>query len=122
MCHDHDLDRFKVEFDLKTGLSRYPAVTIADFDGDDLAELLVQEEHDELTLYPGIGAKGLFGDETRTLSMPLPRNGQMVKARDLDNDGRTDLLIRYGPADGEERVRELRILLSIPEDAGDADQ
>lgn len=108
--------RFKVEFDLKTGLSRYPAVTIADFDGDNLAELLVQEEHDELTLYPGIGADGLFGDDTRTLAMPLPRNGQMVKARDLDDDGRTDLLVRYGPADGENRVRELRILLSTPED------
>ncbi len=106
--------RFKVEFDLKTGLSRYPAVAIADFDGDGAAELMVQEEADELTLYPGLADQPMFGKNGQTLSLPLPRNGQMVEARDLDDDGRSDLLVRYGPADGAERARELRILLSEP--------
>jgi hypothetical protein len=104
--------RFKVEFDLKTGLMRYPAVLIADFDGDGAAELMVQEDPDELTLYPGIAEPTLFGKREQTLSIPLPRNGQMVEARDLDDDGRSDLLVRYGPSDGEERTGELRILLS----------
>jgi len=104
--------RFKVEFDLKTGLSRYPAVAIADFDGDGAAELMVQEETDELTLYPGLAEQPMFGKKGQTLSLALPRNGQMVEARDLDDDGRSDLLVRYGPADGEKRARELRILLS----------
>ncbi len=104
--------RFKVEFDLETGLMRYPAVVIADFNGDGAAELLVQEDEDELHLYPGGDPEKLFGKRERTLSMPLPRNGQMVEARDLDEDGRSDLLVRYGPADGEDRFGELRILLS----------
>jgi hypothetical protein len=39
----------------------------------------------------------------------------MVEARDLDGDGRADLLVRYGPSDGAERVGELRVLLSKPE-------
>lgn len=104
--------RFKVEFDLKTGLTRYPAVAIADFDGDGAAELMVQENPDELTLYPGVADEALFGDKPQGLALPLPRNGQMVEARDLDDDGRADLLVRYGPADGAERSRELRILLS----------
>lgn len=108
--------RFKVEFDLKTGLSRYPAVAIADFDGDGAAELMVQEETDELTVYPGGAEKTMFGKNGQTLSLPLPRNGQMVEARDLDDDGRSDLLIRYGPADGDGRARELRILLSVGTD------
>lgn len=107
--------RFKVEFDLETGLTRYPAVRIADFDGDGLAELLVQEEPDELTLYPGVGEPALFGKSARTLTLPLPINGQMVEARDLDDDGRADLIIRYGPADGTEFFGELRVLLSMPE-------
>lgn len=106
--------RFKVEFDLKTGLTRYPAVAIADFDGDGAAELMVQENPDELTFYPGASGEALFGDKPRGMSLPLPRNGQMVEARDLDDDGRSDLLVRYGPADGEERARELRIFLSGP--------
>ncbi|MGB5622193.1 MAG: VCBS repeat-containing protein [Gammaproteobacteria bacterium] len=108
--------RFKVEFDLKTGLSRYPAVAIADFDGDGTAELMVQEEPDELTLYPGLTDQAMFGKNGQTLSLPLPRNGQMVEARDLDDDGRADLLVRYGPADGVERASELRVLLSEPRD------
>ncbi len=105
--------RFKVEFDLETGLLRYPAVIIADIDGDGLAELLVQEDSDELTVYPGVGEPRLFGErEKKALSLPLPRNGQMVEARDLDDDGRMDLIVRYGPADGAERVGELRILIA----------
>ena len=104
-----------MEFDLETGLTRYPAVRIADFDGDGLAELLVQEEPDELTLYPGVGEPALFGKSERTLALPLPINGQMVEARDLDDDGRADLIIRYGPADGTEFFGELRVLLSMPE-------
>jgi hypothetical protein len=108
--------RFKVEFDLKTGLMRYPAVVIADFDGDGFAELMVQEDPDELTLYPGVAEPGLFGKSRQVVSIPLPRNGQMVEARDLDDDGRSDLLVRYGPADGEERTGELLILLSTTPD------
>lgn len=104
--------RFKVEFDLETGLMRYPAVIIADMDGDGPAELLVQEDADELSIYPGVGVPELFGKREKTLSLPLPRNGQMVEARDVDDDGRIDLLVRYGPADGAERVGELRILIS----------
>jgi hypothetical protein len=106
--------RFKVEFDLKTGLVRNPAVAIADFDGDGAAELLLQEEDDALSLFPGRKDDELFGDEARTVKLPLPRNGIMVEARDLDGDERADLLVRYGPADGAERLGELRILLSVP--------
>jgi len=104
--------RFKVEFDLETGLMRYPAVIIADVDGDGPTELLVQEDADELSVYPGVGGRELFGEREKVLSLPLPRNGQMVEARDVDQDGRMDLLVRYGPADGAERVGELRILFS----------
>ena len=106
--------RFKVEFDLDTGLTRFPAVRIADVDGDGAAELLVQEEPDELTIYPGVGEPAIFGDEGRVLALPMPINGQMVEARDLDGDDRADLLIRYGPADGEPFFGQLRVLLSMP--------
>jgi hypothetical protein len=104
--------KFKVEFDLTTGLTRYPAVAIADLDGDGAAELIVQEEEDELAIYPGVDGPVLFGKDARTVALALPRNGQMLEARDLDEDSLSDLIIRYGPADGEGRVRELLILLS----------
>ena len=104
--------KFKVEFDLTTGLTRYPAVAIADLDGDGAAELIVQEDEDELAIYPGVDDSSTFSEEARTLGVALPRNGQMLEARDLDDDGLSDLLIRYGPADGDGRSRELLILLS----------
>ena len=106
--------KFKVEFDLKTGLTRYPAIELADVDGDGLAELLVQEEDDELSVYPGVGAPDVFGKLDRTLSLPMPSAGDMVRARDLDDDGRADLVVRYGPADGDELYGVLRVLVSRP--------
>ena len=108
--------RFKVEFDLDTGLTRFPAVKIADVDGDGAAELLVQEEPDELTIYPGVGEPDIFGEEGRVVSLPLPSNGQMVEARDLDGDDRADIMVRYGPADGDEFFGQLRVLISAPKD------
>ena len=104
--------RFTGQFDLKTGLMRYPAVAIADVDGDGRAELMVQEGPDTLRVLKGRDDSRLFDDDGPTLSMPLPRNGQMVEARDLDGDGRADLLVRYGPADGPDVARTLRIRLS----------
>ena len=108
--------RFKVEFDLTTGQMRYPAIKIADFDGDGPADLLLQGDDDVLELYPGTGDDNLFGkQQLQSLELPLPSNGQMVEARDLDDDGRADLLVRYGLADGPKRQGELRIFLSAIE-------
>ncbi len=107
--------QFKVEFDLKTGQMRYPAIAIADFGGDGPADLLLQGDDDVLNLYPGTGKDELFGKKGDSLTLPLPSNGQMVEARDLNDDGRADLLVRYGPADGPDRQGELRIFLSAPE-------
>jgi hypothetical protein len=104
--------KFKVEFDLTTGLTRYPALAISDLNGDGAAELIVQEDKEELAIYPGVADLTPFGEDARTLNLALPRNGQMLEARDVVDDGLSDLLIRYGPADGDQRARELLILLS----------
>ena len=104
--------RIKVEFDLKTGLTRVPATRIADFDGDGRADLLVQGENDTLDIHAGNGKDKLFTERTQEISLPLPTSGLMVEARDLDDDGRADLIVRYGPADGEERANTLRILIA----------
>jgi hypothetical protein len=108
--------RFKVEFDLKTGLFSYPAVVIADLDGDGQAELLIQENEDTLGIHSGTGDSKLFDDAGDEASLPLPRNGQMVEAHDLDEDGRSELVVRYGPADGAALSRTVRVF-SLRSDA-----
>ena len=56
--------RFKVEFDLKTGLMRYPAVVIADFDGDGDMDLVFATLE---SVYPPIepGDIGLLVNDDR---------------------------------------------------------
>ena len=105
-------ERLRVEFDLSTGRSSVPVLRLADLDGDGRADLVVGEGEDRLSIRSGAGSDDLFAATAATVEVPLPADGQLVTASDLDGDGRDDLVVRYGDDDGEERERTLRLLLS----------
>jgi hypothetical protein len=102
----------KVRFDLTSGQVDVPAIRTEDFDGDGLKDLLVQTAPGTLQLTPGDGTDGLFSGKLGAVSTVLPRNGGLVEAMDLDKDGRADLVIRYGKADGAELAGQVRVLLA----------
>ncbi len=106
----------RVEFDLSSGRVRYPAVEIADFDGDGLGDLLVQTAPQRFTIFRGTGDGQLFEKRGASATVLLPRRGDRVEAEDLNGDGRADLVIRYTEADGAELVNIVRILIAIPEE------
>jgi hypothetical protein len=108
-------EKTRVEFDLSTGFTRTPAIRIADFDGDGRGDLLLQTEPDELSFHPGHDRPSLFRSSPSRIQISLPNDGRMVRADDVDGDGRPDIVIRYGTSDGEEATRHLRLLLGRPE-------
>jgi len=102
----------KVRFDLTSGQVDVPAIGTGDFDGDGLKDLLVQNARDSLEVSLGDGSPGLFRGPRSRFDATLPRNGSLVEVLDVDGDRRSDLVIRYGNADGAERARTVRVLLA----------
>lgn len=101
-----------VDFDLSSGQQVYPLLKINDFDGDGLNDLLIGHGSKKAYLYTGVKSKKLFARKAKKFKMRLPRNGQLIAANDLNNDGHTDLIIRYDKLDGEALNSEMKILLA----------
>ncbi len=101
-----------VDFDLSSGQRAYPLLKISDFDGDGMNDLLIGHGSKRVYLYRGIDNKKLFKRKPAKFRLKLPRNGQLIAANDLNNDGRTDLIVRYDKLDGTVLHGEMKILLS----------
>ena len=108
------LTRTNVEFSMASGHIDIPAVAVADFDGDGRKDLMIQTRPDELSLAHGIAGESLFADDSTTIAADLPRNGDLVSSEDVDNDGRSDLIMRYTAADGEGAAHTVRLLIATP--------
>ena len=106
--------RTSVRFSMASGQIDIPAIAVADFDGDGLKDLLMQNRSDELSLSRGVAGESLFAEESVTIEAELPRNGDLVASEDVDGDGRSDLVIRYTAADGEQAAHIVRLLITRP--------
>ena len=106
--------RTNVRFSMASGQIDVPAIAVADFDGDGLKDLLMQKRPDELRLSRGITGGSLFSDESIMIEAELPRNGDLVASEDVDGDGRSDLVMRYTAADGEQAAHIVRLLITRP--------
>jgi len=106
--------RTNVRFSMASGQIDIPAIAVADFDGDGLKDLLMQKRPDELSLSRGVADESLFSDDSVTIETKLPRNGDLVASEDVDGDGRSDLIMRYTAADGEQAAHIVRLLIARP--------
>jgi hypothetical protein len=106
--------RTKVHFSMSSGQVDVPTVAVADFDGDGLKDLMMQTKPDRLSLSRGVADEKLFADDSTTIEVDLPRNGELVASEDVDDDGRSDLVMRYTAADGEQAAHIVRLLIATP--------
>jgi hypothetical protein len=101
-----------VKFSFKGGAAS-PVYEINDFNGDGLFDVLSSSDEKRLLIY--WGEKGKFTRESvgEKFSIPLPQDGTLVRAQDLNNDRRSDVILVYGEDDlGRKKLpRAVRVLL-----------
>lgn len=103
--------KVKVQFNLSTGFVSYPAVLFGDIDGDSLDDLLLQKNRDQFRFRRAI-ADGTFARKALEIDVPLPGDGTLIEMTDINADGKQDILIGYGLADGEDQAKRIRLLVA----------
>ena len=102
----------ELNFSFSSGQAGSPVVKLADLNGDGLKDLLLSEDESTLKVYLGKPGAALFSGDAQEHELKLPVEGDMLKAEDLNGDGRDDLLIKYGRQDDKKFSRQFRVLLA----------
>jgi hypothetical protein len=89
-------------FSLSSGDMFFPSVLIADVDGDDVSDLLVQEGANLLKIYLGGKDGKLFAKRSVDIEVSMPNEPDLVELADLNSDGKKDIVMRHQAA-GEPR-------------------
>ncbi|WP_444996599.1 FG-GAP repeat domain-containing protein [Aliikangiella sp. IMCC44359] len=101
-----------LNFSLSSGKSGAPVVKIADFNGDGLKDLLYSDGEKKLRINYGTNKKRMFKRRSKKYKIQLPKDGNLVEAHDLNQDGKHDLIIRYGRQDDSSLNNRLVFLFS----------
>ncbi len=105
--------RTNVSFSMSSGQVDIPAIKVADFDGDGLEDLVMQTDANQLEFLRGVRSDDLFEDNAEEISIVLPRNGELVTTEDINDDGRSDLIIRFNESDDQGLSQTVRLLTSL---------
>ncbi len=101
-----------VDFDLSSGQNVYPLIKVNDFDGDGINDLLLGHGTKKLYLFNGEQGDKLFARRAEKFRIPLPRDARYIASADLNQDGKTDLVIRYSKLDSKNGYKQMKILLA----------
>lgn len=102
----------ELSFSLSSGKRGQPVVKAADFNGDGLKDLLFSNGEKSMKIYMGTTKKRMFKRKSAKFKVKVPKDGQFVETDDLNNDGKEDLLVRYGRQDDEALNNKILILMS----------
>ncbi|MDG1114958.1 MAG: VCBS repeat-containing protein [Pseudomonadales bacterium] len=83
-------------FDFGSGDLLVPAVLGADITGDGQKDLLVQKGEATLLVYPGQAGETMFAKKAIKLSLDLPESRAGIQVKDINNDGRDELILDQG--------------------------
>lgn len=106
-------EEVEVAFDLSSGKPTVPPWLLADVDGDGRKDLVLGEDDSKLQVFLGNGSAELFAETPVVTETRLPGNGRdLVSALDVNADGKTDVVLRYGKVDGENLDGTMRVLVA----------
>ena len=101
----------ELSFSLTSGQTGTPVVTLADINGDKRQDLLLSDGEQELDLYLG-SEKGAPFAHKDSLKLTLPKDGEMLSSDDLNQDGKADLLIKYGRQDKADLQSQFLVIMT----------
>ncbi|MGX5172547.1 FG-GAP repeat domain-containing protein [Aliikangiella sp. IMCC44653] len=99
-------------FSLSSGKSGQPVVKLADFNGDGLQDLLFSDGEKTLRVYIGETKERMFNSRSKKHKVAVPKDGAYVTTRDVNHDGKDDVLIRYGRQDDEALANQIVIMFA----------
>ncbi|TQV72177.1 VCBS repeat-containing protein [Aliikangiella marina] len=102
----------ELSFSLSSGKRGQPVVKAADFNGDGLKDLLFSNGSKSMKIYMGTDKKRMFKRKSSKFKVTVPKDGEFVETKDLNNDGKEDLMVRYGRQDDEALKNKVVILMS----------
>lgn len=100
----------QLKFSLSSGKSGSPVIEIADLDGDGIKELILSDDDNRLKIYPGKKSSTMLQKYAQKLDVRLPKDGALLNSDDLNSDGKSELFVRYGSEDGEDKQRKILVL------------
>ncbi len=104
----------RVRFDFGTGQVEFPTIAFGDIDGDGINDLILKERKRVLYWRRGTG-DGSFETRSKKLEVTGPADGTNVALADLTGDGREELVVLYGRADGEALTGRVAVIRDFPQ-------
>ena len=108
----------RVKFDFGTGQVEFPTIAFGDIDGDGVNDLVLKERKRAMNWRRGTG-DGSFETNSQELNVTGPANGANVVLTDLTDNGRDELIVLYGRADGDELAGRVAVFHALAEDRSD---
>ncbi|MDN4502351.1 VCBS repeat-containing protein [Alteromonadaceae bacterium BrNp21-10] len=101
----------EITFSLSRGRSGEPMVKIADVNADGYKDILLSSGDDKIEIiYATPQGKRAFARKSVKFSVALPSNAKEITDADINNDGKTDLILHYGRLDAEALLKHITIL------------
>ncbi|MFT6732528.1 MAG: hypothetical protein ACJAS9_000709 [Polaribacter sp.] len=107
-------EEVSLSFSLSSGQSGQPVILTMDSDGNKRKDIILSVGEKRLNVFHGLGktdeSEKLFISKSKRHKTKLPADGNMVISNDLNQDGKDEIIMRYGKQDDIELKNKIVIL------------
>jgi hypothetical protein len=103
----------EITFSLSSGTQGQPLVKMIDINGDAVKDIVYSDGDDLIrALLATPSQKKPYAKRSLRQKLPMPKNPYNTASKDLNSDGKTDLVLHHGPADSSELLKRVIVLMA----------
>jgi hypothetical protein len=103
----------EITFSLSSGTRGQPLVKMIDINGDAVKDIVYSDGEDMIrALLATPNQKKPYANRSLRQKISIPKNPFNAASEDLNADGKSDLVLHYGPADSDELLKRVLVLLA----------